>query len=1306
MRSSSISASRNDPVVEQTAAPPFSVSYPADLPITEKKDEILRAFLQNQVLVITGETGSGKSTQLPKICLESGHGRTGLIGCTQPRRIAAITLAARVAEELGPRNGSCVGYKIRFQDRTARHTRIKFMTDGILLAEVQQDRLFRRYDTLIIDEAHERSLNIDFLLGLVRRILPRRPDLKVIITSATIDPERFSRAFDHAPIIEVSGRTYPVDVWYRPPEVLEDEEGEVGHIEQAVACLDQLKARRDPRWRGDVLVFMPTESDIRETVQRIEEKRYFNTLVLPLFGRLASSDQQRVFQQTSEEKIIVATNVAETSITIPRIRFVIDTGLARVSQYNPRSRTQGLPVASISRAAADQRKGRCGRVKAGICIRLYSEEDYLHRPLYTPPEILRSNLAEVILRMLFLKLGNVMDFPFIDPPSPSAVKDGFAVLTELGAVDRHRKITPMGRTMARLPLDPRLSRMILAARDEGALREMIVLAAALSIQDCRERPMDFEAQADQAHARFKDPRSDFVSLLKIWNTFWELPQAQGAALEPVEGEPAIPEKKSGPVGRPDGRPEAPPSRFPSRGRMRKFCKDHFLSYRRVCEWYDIHEEIRHILHELGGFECSGPPASYDAVHRSVLSAYLSHIAMKKEKNIYLGIRNRQVMVFPGSGLFNKAGNWIVAAEQVQTSRLFARIVGTIEPAWLEDLGGHLCRSSYSEPHWERNRGQVTAWERVTLYGLPIVERRKVHYGKVNPGEAREIFIRSALVEGDLPPKYGFLEHNRLLMARLEEAESKTRRRGILVDDEAIFHFYDLRIPDLADLRSFDRLLKDREGGDGFLRMTEADLLRTEVSLEALEQFPDSIAFEGYTFPLSYRFEPGTEEDGVTVTLPANVLPRVDERFLRWLVPGLLPEKVTLLLKGLPKNLRKQLVPVSETARRLVELLPFREGDLLVQMGRLMGEHFGVRIPLDAWDEASLPPFLLMRCKVVDAQGKVLGASRDVNELASFGEGDASPGRSPVWEKARKTWERGNVEMDDLVGVSSTIELGTDSLGIVHCAHPGLVAEGERVALRLFQDSHEARRETLGGLMALYRKVFSAELKQLRRAWVFPEDMGPFLFFMGSRSLSIMKLHNYLMREMFDLYEPQGVDGEKFRRNVERLRGRLGKIAAEMIGEVIPVIEERELTRTFLERFRSMAGKNAAAAGRMSLLLDELKTLVPPDFLDHYRREWILDLPRLLRALRIRGERAYAAPGKDLLKEEQLRVYLERYDEMRASLPRAPEEARLLVREYGAMFEEFKISVFAPEVKTKMRVSPARLEEKWREWTIWRHRQNS
>ncbi len=660
-------------------------SYPPELPITEWREKIVDEITRRQVLVITGETGSGKSTQIPKFCMEAGRGLAGLIGCTQPRRIAAITLAARVSEEIGREGPSLVGHKIRFQDRTARTTRIKFMTDGILLAEAQKDRDFRSYDTIIVDEAHERSLNIELLIGILKQTLPKRPELKVIITSATIDPQKFSAAFEGAPIIEISGRTWPVEVRYQPTGSSEGEETEdVSYIDQAITASDQLKLK--DRRRGDILVFMPTESDIRETVQRLEEKRYHNTVVMPLFGRMAASDQQRIFAPISEDKIVVATNVAETSITIPRIKYVIDTGLARIAHYNARTKTRSLPVTPISRASADQRKGRCGRVEAGICIRLYSEQDYLDRPLFTPPEIKRSNLAEVILRMLHLKLGKIQDFPFLDAPSPVAIKDGFGTLRELGAVDEHCRLTRIGKTMARLPLDPRISRMLIEAKGENAFRELMIIGAALSIQDPRERPLGQEAQAEQAQAVFRDQRSDFVSLLKIWQACGqEQPSTSPPAQSPPQAVMVSADKhRAGNGVAVPGAMASEPSSRRTTSQLRKFCREHFLSFRRIREWHDIFEEIRSIVSELDGFIESTVPAGYDAIHRSILSGYLSQVAMRKEKNIYTAARGRQAMIFPGSNLFNRGGQWIVASELLQTSRLFARTSANIDPEWIEE----------------------------------------------------------------------------------------------------------------------------------------------------------------------------------------------------------------------------------------------------------------------------------------------------------------------------------------------------------------------------------------------------------------------------------------------------------------------------------------------------------------------------------------------------------------------------------------------------------------------------------------------
>lgn len=1272
----------------------FTPGYPAELPITEWRERIVGAILDHQVIVITGETGSGKSTQIPKFCIEAGRGRNGLIGCTQPRRIAAITLASRVSEELGRDGPALVGFKIRFQDRTARTTRIKFMTDGILLAEAQRDRLFRAYDTIIVDEAHERTLNIDFLLGMLKQTLPKRPDLKVIITSATIDPEKFSRAFGDAPIMEVSGRTYPVEVLYRPAEEADEDAEDITHIDQAAAAVDLLKKRRGTR--GDILVFMPTESDIRETVQRLEEKKYFNTLVLPLFGRMASSDQQKIFAPVSEDKIVVATNVAETSITIPRIKYVVDTGLARIAQYNAKSRTSSLPVAPVSQASADQRKGRCGRVEAGICIRLYSDQDYLNRPLYTAPEIQRSNLAEVILRMLYLRLGRIQDFPFLDPPSPAAIKDGFGVLRELGAVDEHQRLTSVGKMMARLPLDPRIGRMLIEARQENALREVMIIAAALSIQDPRERPLEQEAQADQAQAVFRDPRSDFISLLKIWQACLQEPTdtaKSGTDAAPANG------SGNGRVRNGKGREQ-----FLSSSKMRKLCRERFLSFRRMREWHDIFDEIRSILDEFGDFIENPSPASYDAIHRSILSGYLSQVAMRKDKNIYTAARNRLAMLFPGSGLFSKGGQWIVASELVHTSRLFARTAANIQPEWLEELGRHLCKYSWSEPHWEKKQGRVVAFEKATLYGLTIVEKRKVDFGRINPKEARAIFIQSALVEGDLPGKHAFLEHNSSLVSRIEELESKARRRDLLVDDEILFRFYDERIPEIADIRSFDRVIKDR-GGDGFLRMSESDLLRAEPDFETLEQFPDIFKIGGFELPLRYAFHPGDEEDGVTATIPVHTLPAVAPGPFEWLVPGMLPEKVLILMKGLPKGIRRHLVPVNETARRVQENLTYAEGDFYTQLSARVNEHVGLRIPPEQWDRSEIPAHLRMRFEVVGPNGNVLGSGRDLEELRPLA---FERHEDRLWHEARRKWEREKVTDWDF-DLPESVGIGTDALGLARYAYPGFVDEEGLVAVRLFSSPEQAREATREGLLRLYEQVFGAELKQFRKDWVFPEQCASHVFFMGGLKKASAKLYDYILRELFGLHSPQNPDRSRFLRICETLKGRMGTTGREILMEILEAVRERHETRSALDRFSSASrtgpgkgGRDSSAMERLAAISRELESMVPAELLVRSGGRPIRLIPRYLKALRIRAERAYVAPEKDRSKEQQIAPYLMQYREIEKQILTNPTEDGLaFLQELGQMVEEFKISLFAPEIKTLFPISAKRIEKKLQERSTWK-----
>lgn len=774
------------------------IKYNPDLPIVDKKEDIIDAISKNQVIIISGETGSGKTTQIPKFCLEAGRGIDRSIGCTQPRRIAAITVARRIAEEIDEEPGQSVGYKIRFQDYTGDNSYIKIMTDGILLAETQSDPWLNEYDTLIIDEAHERSLNIDFILGILKKLLYRRRDLKLIITSATIDTEKFSKAFDNAPIIEVSGRMFPVDVRYM---VQGDGDEDQTHVDLAVKAVHRLQ--QESPYGGDILIFMPTEQDIRETCEILEGRHYTGTNILPLFARLSAGDQSRVFSSMTGRKIIAATNVAETSITIPGIKYVVDTGLARISEYSPRSGTTSLPVVPISKSSADQRMGRCGRVENGICIRLYSQEDYENRPRFTLPEILRSNLAEVILRMISLKLGDVKAFPFIERPADKNIHDGFRLLEELGAICRTKntkssmsyELTDMGKMMARLPVDPRISRILIEAAKLGCVEEIAVIASALTIQDPRERPAEKQAQADQAHARYKDPDSDFITLFNIWKDYHETRRE-----------------------------------LKTTGKMRKYCKDNYLSFKRMREWRDIHYQISSILEEQGVKNIIEKDQEqkvsdnglfspkYTAIHQAVLSGFLSNIAMKKEKFFYKAARDREVMIFPGSGLFNKSGQWIVAAEMVETSRLFARIAANIDPLWLESIGKQHCSYSYSNPHWERNRGEVTALEQVSLFGLIIVSQRPVSFGPIDPRQASQIFIRSALVHGDIKQSLGFIAHNRKLMQEIQDMEDKIRRRDLLVSEDDLFAFYQQRLGDnIYDIRTLKKLIKSRKT-DNFLRM--------------------------------------------------------------------------------------------------------------------------------------------------------------------------------------------------------------------------------------------------------------------------------------------------------------------------------------------------------------------------------------------------------------------------------------------------------------------------------------------------------
>jgi ATP-dependent helicase HrpA len=1263
-------------------------SFPAELPISAKSDEITAAIRRHAVVVVSGETGSGKSTQIPKCCLAAGRGVDGLIGHTQPRRIAAQAVARRIAEELGQGIGQAVGYKIRFQDATSPDGYIKVMTDGILLAETAGDRLLSAYDTLIVDEAHERSLNIDFILGYLRTLIRRRRDLRVIITSATIDTAKFSRAFGEAPVIEVSGRSYPVEVRYEPPEAMSGE-GDLTPVEQAAGSVRRILQERRP---GDILVFMPTEQDIREVCESIAGAGPPGLRVLPLFARLTAAEQGRVFHPAPGRKVIVATNVAETSLTIPGITFVVDTGLARIPRYSPRTRTTAMPVVPVSRSSADQRKGRCGRVAQGVCIRLYSEEDYLDRPLYTPPEILRANLAEVILRMLALNLGAAAEFPFIDAPDARSIADGYRLLFELGAIEERSpdraeggaqgagaargsgstRLTETGRVMAGLPLDPRLSRMLIAARVEGCVEEMAVLAAALSIQDPRERPADKTAEADRAHAAFHRPHSDFLTLLEIWARFRQARQELKSA-----------------------------------GQMRRFCRRHFLSFRRLREWEDVFRQIMEVAHEFGmlkkdrsgrapdapkirrpvgaGSDGPVPPSdpAYGKIHRCILTGFLANIAFKKDKNLYRAAKEREAMIFPGSALFNTAGSWIVAAEMVETSRLFARTVATIDPGWLEAIGGGLCRPTYRDPRWDSRRGEVVATEQLTLFGLVIVPGRSVSYGRVRPDEATEIFIRQALAGDQIGKPYAFLRHNQALREHVAGLEDRLRRRDLLVGEDALAVFYRKRLGRVCDLRGLDRLI-EAAGSDGFLRMSEEDLMLYRPDAGELALFPERHEAAGQALELGYRFEPGSETDGVTLHVPAALAPAVAPEAVEWLVPGLLREKVEVLVRGLPKAVRKRLAPLNATVDLIAREMPQGKGAFLTALGEFILRRFGVDIPASAWPAAELPDHLRMRLSVLAPDGRELAAGRDPALLRS------QPTATRIPPEARRRWERTGITCWDFGDLPETL-VGEKAAGGPWVAYPALEPGTEGARLKLFTRREQALAVHPAGVAALFAIHFAKDLKFLRRSLALPEEVHPAArYFGGARRLEeAMAAH--VVQELFA--RPIRTQSE-FAAVSAAGAAEILPAGRSLMYALIPVIETHAALRRELAAIAGGPGPLSALRRRLE---EEASHLVPQNFVALYETARLPHIERYLRGMILRAQRALAAPEKERAKSETLQPFSERLRLLLQTLrPETSAEKRRALEELFWLIEEYKVSLFAQEIGTAVRVSAKRLEEKFRE----------
>lgn len=1241
------------------------ITYPEALPITLKKDDIVEAIRRHRVVVITGETGSGKTTQIPKMCLDAGRGISGIIGCTQPRRVAAITVAHRIAEELGEEVGRSVGYQIRFEDRTGKNNYIKIMTDGILLNEAQNDPFLRHYDTIIVDEAHERNLNIDFVLGILRTLLRKRKDLKVIITSATIDTEKFSRAF-HAPIIEVSGRMYPVEVRYRPVDKEFDESGEITYIDSAVTALKEIM---ESRYDGDTLIFMPTEQDIRDTCELIQAKLDYEATVLPLFARLPWTEQRRVFLPSSSRKIVVATNVAETSITIPGIRYVIDTGLARISQYNPRSRTTSLPVRAISKSSADQRKGRCGRVQNGICIRLFDKADYEDRLLFTEPEILRSNLAEVILRMLSLNLGDISLFPFIDPPHPKNIRDGIDILREIGAIETGKHfidtddatqyvLTPRGKMMARLPMDPRISRMIIEAKKEGCVEEILVIAAALSIHDPRERPVESEKEADKIHAGFVDSSSDFMTLLRIWNQYHG--QMHTAK---------------------------------SKNRMKKFCREHYLSYRRMREWIDVHDQLKEILNDQGWHinkrKGLDDKTLYEGIHKSILSGYLSNIATKKEKNIYTAAKGKETMIFPGSGLFNKGGSWIVAAEMIETSRLFARMAATIKLEWLEELGGDLCRSTYSEPHWSKDRGEAVAYEQVSLFGLVIVPRRPVSYGRINPDESSDIFARNALVEGNLKKRFPFLIHNQEVIERVSKMEDKIRRRNLLTDEESVARFYRERLSGVYDVRTLQKLIRER-GSDSFLHMKEEDVLQRKPADEELSLYPDEVLLDEHRFSCAYRFAPGTPEDGVTLKVPIHMVSALTATSTDWVIPGLLREKVAALLKGLPKEYRKRLPPLAHACDAIISEMREEEGSLLSTLSKIINAQFGVDIPVSLLAPDALAEYLQIRFSVVDAQGKEVAASRDISELRN---GIIAEAESAAFHKARLLWERTGLTAWDFGELPTEITLESRDI-FEGYAYPGLKAGEGCVNIRVFKNRQDADASHKRGVMALYAMHFKDELKYLRKAIVLSGGAKIWAdTFCGAKQVEIM----ILAKVEHDLFWRNIRTQDAFIEHAEKIAGQILPTGQAVLKKCMPLLRVYYDTASAMHNTENTNRFNKTLLHYLSQLRQELSLLMPRDFLIQYDDERLNHLPRYLKALAMRAERSVVHLGKALAKENEIKIFSVKLQDMLNIASKGVSEEKLkAIEHYRWMIEEYKVSLFAQELKTAFPVSPKRLEKKIQE----------
>ncbi|MGN7138712.1 ATP-dependent RNA helicase HrpA [Streptomyces pseudogriseolus] len=1247
------------------------VRYPEQLPVSQKKDAIAEAIRDHQVVIVAGETGSGKTTQIPKICMELGRGVRGMIGHTQPRRIAARTVAERVAEELDTPLGEAVGWKVRFTDQVDPDaTFIKLMTDGILLAEIQTDRELRAYDTIIIDEAHERSLNIDFLLGYLAQLLPKRPDLKVVITSATIDPERFSRHFGDAPIIEVSGRTYPVEVRYRPLLEEDSEDADRDQITAITDAVEELMAEGP----GDILVFLSGEREIRDTADALNKKRYRSTEVLPLYARLSHAEQHRVFQQHSGRRIVLATNVAETSLTVPGIKYVIDPGFARISRYSHRTKVQRLPIEPVSQASANQRKGRCGRTSDGICIRLYSEDDFLSRPEFTDAEILRTNLASVILQMTAAGLGEIEKFPFIDPPDHRNIRDGVQLLQELGALDAAQKdprkrLTQTGRKLAQLPVDPRLARMVLEADKNGCVREVMVIAAALSIQDPRERPADKQTQADQQHARFRDETSDFLAFLNLWRYIREQQKERGSSS------------------------------------FRRMCKQEYLNFLRIREWQDIYAQLRTVAKQMG-IHLNDQDAPADRIHVSLLAGLLSHIGMKDVKeskdsgqgggrreggrNEYLGARNAKFAVFPGSALFKKPPRFVMSAELVETSRLWARVNAKIEPEWVEPLAEHLLKRTYSEPHWEKDQAAVMAYEKVTLYGVPIVAQRKVNYGRIDPEASRELFIRNALVEGDWRTHHKFFADNRKLLTEVEELEHRARRRDILVDDETLFDFYDQRIPDhVVSGAHFDSWWKHkrREQPD-FLDFEREMLIRESADAVTKADYPDSWRQGPLKFRVTYQFEPGADADGVTVHIPLQVLNQVTDEGFDWQIPGLREEVVTELIRSLPKPIRRNYVPAPNYAKAFLErAVPLQE-PLTVTMARELKRMVGVPFDAEDFDWSRVPDHLKVTFRIVDERRRTLAEDKDLEALKLKLRPKA---RKALSQAAAATAQRQGGESLERKGLtdwtigSLTRVFETRRAGQPVKAYPALVDDGDSVSVRLFDSEAEqaeamwkgTRRLILLGIPVNPAKFASEKLTNPQKLALSANPHGSVQALFDDCAMAAAD------KLIADFGGPVW-DEESYRKLFDKVRAEIVDTTVRAVGQVQQVLAAWQACERRLKGVRS-----PALLGNLQDVRTQLDGLVKPGFVTEAGLRRLPDLMRYLVAADRRLQQMPANAQRDTTRMAKVHEMRDEYAWLLEQMPQGrpvPQQ----VRDIRWMIEELRVSYFAHALGTAYPVSDKRI----------------